>query len=195
MKGESAGREDHQSMLHPGGGNRRQDANTDALGPHADGGLDAGGEMTTRTPYASITITRRYGDSYPEAHLHGNLPAHLIDQGLDDAKRQLGTYEETPLDLFLEENGLVVHIVALGETHLRASLEASLRDPGNCWRLLRAAGEGGTPAAARRALTRRISGGTLVTGSGLPISRDIPVPDLTPQQEDDPDGATEKATG
>ena len=144
--------------------------------------------MTTRTPYASITITRRYGDSYPEAHLHGNLPAHLIDQGLDDAKRQLGTYEETPLDRFVEKNGLVVHMISLGETHLRASLEASLRDPGNQWGLLGADGEGRTPAAARRALARRISGGTLVLGSGLPISRDLAVPDLTPEAQAEESG-------
>ena len=132
------------------------------------------------TNYAVIMITQQPGEPDVETHVHGNLPRHLLDEGLDEAKRQISTYEETPLDAFLKENGVKLRIYRTDGQGLdvRASLEASLRDPRRQWGLLQASAEGSTPAIARRNLAERISGGTLVLNACLPTSRDIQVPDL-----------------
>ena len=72
-----------------------------------------------------------------------------------------------------------------GEFH--ASLNANWRDPEQTkqhgHQLHRATGAGPTPAAARRALAKAISGQTLVTNATLAISRDIGVPDLAENGE------------
>ena len=131
-------------------------------------------------PYAIIMITQGPGETAVETHVHGNLPRHLVDQGLDDAKRQISTYEETPLDDFLKESGLRLSIGRTGHgLDVRASIEAGLRDPSDRWGLLLTSAEGRTPAEARRSLAGRISGGTLVMGAMFPNPREIPVPDLT----------------
>ena len=119
------------------------------------------------------------GHPEPDVHVHGTLRPHVLDQALDLAKRQIGTYEPTPLDRFLEEHNLRTFTMPLRDQEgVRVSLEASLRDPGSPWGLMPAAGEGRTPAAARRELARCISNGKLVLGACLPGSRELPVPDL-----------------
>ena len=132
--------------------------------------------------YASITIVQQPGHPEPDVHVHGTLRPHVLDQALDIAKRQIGTYEPTELDRFLEEHNLRLFTIPLqGREGVRVSLEASLRDPRDPrspWGLLPAAWEGRTPAAARRELARCISGGKLVLGACLPGSRKLPVPDL-----------------
>ena len=148
------------------------------------GGLVSGG-MKRMYPqfYASITIVQQPGHPEPDVHVHGTLRAHVIDQAIDIAKRQIGTYESTPLDRFLEENNLRLFTTPLqGQEGVRVSLEASLRDPRSPWGLLSASGEGRTPQAARRELARTISNGKLVLGACLPISRELPVPDLAERE-------------
>ena len=129
--------------------------------------------------HASIVIVQEQMGPETQVHVHGDLVPHLIDLALDEAKRQIGTYEETPLDAFLQETGIKMFTIGLDGGGVRVGLEASLRDPGTLGGLLRASAEGRTPAEARRKLAELISGGTLVLGAMLPISRDVPVPDLT----------------
>ena len=137
-----------------------------------------------RTRQAVIIITPKYGDTHPEVYVHGDLAPHLIDLGLDEARRQIGMYEETPLDRFVRENDLKMTVYATRQDGIyRASLEASLKDPTDPWGLLLSSTEGRTPAEARRKLTELISGGTLVLGACLPGSRKLPVPDLLSSAE------------
>ena len=130
--------------------------------------------------YGSVTVIRpRWGDLTLEVHIHGAMPKWLMDQALDEAKRQIGTYEETPLERFCREHELRINIHATPDNDIaRASIEASYREPGDRWGLNPCSAEGRTPAEARRKLSEKISGKTLVIGSMLPIARDVPVPDL-----------------
>ena len=140
--------------------------------------------------HAVIVITRQPGNAGVQVNVHGDLPAHMTDLGLDEAKRQLGTYEETPLDVLLRESGLELNVIrARDDGPIRVSLNASLRDPKSRGGLLLAEACGATPAEARRNLAEKITLGTLVFASGLPISREIPVGDLSaeryvPEEED-----------
>jgi hypothetical protein len=134
----------------------------------------------TRTGYASVTAVR-IGERL-EVHVHGNLPAGALDQALDEAKRQIGTYEPTPLDRFLGENNLEARILQYTPGEFSASLNANWREPEQPkgrGQLHHASGKGPTPAAARRELAKTISGQTLVVNATLASSREISVPDLT----------------
>ena len=137
--------------------------------------------MTSMTGYTSITITRAPGAEGIEVHVDGNLQPHLVDAGLQEARKRIGTREETPLEAFLRENQIDIWITPNREgTEYRASLNACLRDTPNPWGLLSVQAWGRTPEDARRELARRISGGTLVLNSLMPTSRDLKVPVLEP---------------
>ena len=135
------------------------------------------------TPYCAIIITRPFGDNGPEVHVHGDMWPVDVDAALDEVRRQIGTYEETPLDRFTAEHGLSVKTSTNRDGSYHAFMEASLREPGTNWGLLISSADGETPAAARRNLAARISGGTLVRGAMLPNPRYIQVPDLAWNQK------------
>ena len=137
------------------------------------------------TPYCAITITRPFGSNGPEVHVHGDLRPVDVDAALDEVRRQIGTYEETPLDRFLEEQELTLNIWQNRDESYHAFIEANLREPGTNWGLLECSDDGRTPAEARRNLAARMSGGTLVRGAMLPNPRYIQVPDLVTILEDD----------
>ncbi len=149
-----------------------------------------------RKTHAVIVITADQGAHLPEVHVHGDLPAHLIDLGLDEARRKIGTYEETRLERFLRQNGLKMKVTPAREAGIfRASLEASLRNPKNRWGLLSSSAEGRTPHEARRKLAELISSGILVINSCLPTSREIPVPDLLGPPDPEKHNRAEARTG
>ena len=135
--------------------------------------------------YGSVTVLRPSWDEQAlEVHVHGKMPRWLMDQALDEAKRQIGTYEETPLEKFCREQEITINIYPTRDEDVaRASIEASYRIPGNHWSLKGCSTEGRTPAEARRNLAVLISGKTIVIGSMLPIARDIRVPDLDPAEQ------------
>ena len=138
------------------------------------------GVRITRTKYASVTAVK--SGERVEVHVHGNLPTEALDQALDEAKRQIGTYEPTPLDRFLWENNLEAQILKHTPGEFGASLNANWREreqPKGRGQMRQASGKGPTPAAARRDLAKTISGQTLVVNAMLASSRDISVPDLT----------------
>jgi len=101
-------------------------------------------------------------------------------------RRQIGTYDETPLDRFTAEHGLEVKMSTNRDGSYHALVEASLRDPGSRWGLLLSSADGETPAAARRNLAARISGGTLVRGAMFASPQYIAVPDLVGQPGETP---------
>ena len=140
----------------------------------------ARGVRINKTRYASVTAVK--SGERVEVHIHGNLSIGSLDQALDEAKRQIGTYEPTPLDRFLGENNLEAQILEHTPGEFSASLNANWREreqPKGHGQLRQAYGRGPTPAAARRDLAKTISGQTLVVNATLATSPDINVPDLT----------------
>lgn len=130
------------------------------------------------TRHAAVIITKAFGDKDLEVHIHGDLDPCRIDVALDQARRQLGTYEETPLDRFLDEQGLQLEITPNRDGTCHAFVEASIREPGTRWGLLGCSADGATPAAARRNLARGMSGGTLVRGAMYCNPAYVQIPDL-----------------
>ena len=130
--------------------------------------------------YASVTVAVPPGGGDPEVHVHGNMARWVLDQALDEAKKQIGTYEPTPLDRFSEETGIKVQVYGTHDPGVvRAFMEAPHRGEKDRWGLNLSSAEGTTPAEAQRNLARLISGKTLVHGAMLPNPTYVKVPDLT----------------
>ena len=144
------------------------------------------------TLHAAIIINQPIGAGRrPEVHLYGDLQASSIDLALDEVRRIIGTYEETPLDRFVQAEGLKLEVWTNRDGTFHAFIEASLREPGTTWGLMGCSADGATPAAARRNLAARMSGGTLVRGAMLPNPRYVGIPDLTAGPERESDGMSE----
>lgn len=135
-----------------------------------------------KTEYLSVTAVRT---EKPGIHFDiftdGDTNPLTMDLVADELKRRAGTYEKSPLEEYLEQQGLELKAwpaTEAGRYWVRIGSDVCVRAPGSSHGLLSAAAEGDSPADARRRLAALISGRTLVECPTLPIRREYRVPDL-----------------
>ena len=132
--------------------------------------------------HLTVTAIRQTPDRVEyEVFTQGADDPLTLDLVADELKRRAGTYEETNLEKFLKQQGLELitkHDPRTGAFRVRIGQDVCIRDPRDQYGLLSASAEGSTPAAARRELSRKVSGRTLVAAPMFPIRREYQAPEL-----------------